>query len=1219
MRRGVADMRAGWVAASLMAWTLIAGDVLAAPPMQVRYAEPVELSAAAGNTQVDIYGRRFSLTLESNERLLKSLPTARKAEIEPASMLRGRLEGLPGSWVRLTRVGTGIEGAIWDGSDMYVVTRYASIVDKLTNPLVASPDQTVVYRLSDTSNGLPPEFCGLADEVSATANPDGSALQQYKSLVTELRANAAAIVTEQINISLIADTAFQNLTGADANSEMLARLNVVDGIFADQVGVLLSPTEFRLVPPQADPFTSTNASTLLDQLATFRESTPAVRSTGLAHLLTGKNLDGDTIGIAYVDALCAEREGVSLSDSESGSFLSALVMAHEFGHNFGARHDGVAGVCASAPQGFLMSPALTSSSQFSACSLNSMAASIAVARGRCIGPVNYADLALDVPASPYTAQTNGTFSLPMTVRSLGNRAATNVFLRVTFPAYFSVQGATLAGANCPVSVSTITCPLGDFAAGEQRALDLMVTGNSLGSFNVTAVLTAENDLLTGNNSGQIQVGIQSGVDLGVAATATPTSAFVTDAIDYTFDVTSHGTLATHGGALTIHIGGIPIESFSAGPHTCTIQSLNWILVCQLADIASGASTRITVRGRADRARIANGVAELNLPNDSSSTNNRATFSVAVNKEREVRTTVSADDLRVVIGSTYELTYTLNVLGRMPAENVRFSLQQPPSGVVESVVAGSVTCAPAPAPQFAECDFGTLNPGDVRTIVVRFHMTASASSFMFGASRWGNWTGDEFSNAYTNVYGNLMIDVAASTSNFFPIDEGVTGSAAFTVRTVGVNPAQNAVGTVEVAPPMRLLSLAPYNDRPTGWTCELLTAQRGRCTGSFPGGTRFDDTNAVMRFTFVSDAAGDGMATVTVGATNDGNATNNVAQLTLPILPFIDIGISGQNQSRVLIAGNTTTVDATITTGKNPVPGARLNPWASTSALAIESLTVGGTDCPQTQASGTPCQLGQLPANSSIPVRAIFRAISGEGNPYAVLDVYPDRDSDSANNHLAIPIYTLGMSDIRISAAQASVTAVNGTSLQFPRITVTNGSATARDITVEIPLPPFVTVNAVSASFGGICTGTSTLQCSLYPVSPNNTREIDITLNTTGTGTFTSNLTVRATNDSTANNNAASVEITVTAPSAPPPPPASGGGGGSSGGGSSGGGGGGGGSLDWLVLALLGGLVWRRTPSRRQVSRSARNWLGMRHHGTTNDGHHRPGLQDPRWLCGHDVR
>ncbi len=145
----------------------------------------------------------------------------------------------------------------------------------------------------------------------------------------------------------------------------------------------------------------------------------------------------------------------------------------------------------------------------------------------------------------------------------------------------------------------------------------------------------------------------------------------------------------------------------------------------------------------------------------------------------------------------------------------------------------------------------------------------------------------------------------------------------------------------------------------------------------------------------------------------------------------------------------------------------------------------------------------------------------------MLDVYPDRDSNSANNHLAIPIFTLDRSDIQLSVAQTSVTAVNGTSLQFPRITVNNGAATSRDITVDIPLPSFTTVSSVSAD--AICSGTTTLQCTFLAVPPNNERTIDISLNTTATGSFTSNLMLTAVNDSTAGNNAASVVVTVDAP------------------------------------------------------------------------------------------
>lgn len=1176
-------MRAGIFAVFSMVCASAATAAVAAPPMHIEFAEAVSLPAAAGKAEFDAYGRRFSLKLESNDRLLRAMPVANKSNLGNARVLRGKIDGVAGSWVRLTRVGKGLQGAIWDGNDLYVVAAYGSIARQLTTPLQASPDQTVVYRLSDTRGSLPPEFCGLADDAVSVDSGKGSALLQYKSLVSALRFNAAT-VEDSLDISLIADRAFQDLIGVDAAAEMLARLNIVDGIFAEQVGVLLVPTEFRMVPANADPFTATDASQLLTQVATFRENTPAVRAAGLAHLMTGKNLDSNTLGIAFLDSLCDAREGVSLSDSELGTFWSALVMAHEVGHNFGARHDGVAGVCLATEQTWLMAPEINGSAQFSACSLNSIAASIAGARGVCVGPASYADVALVLPASPYAAQTNGTFSLPITARSLGNLPATGVQLQVTFPPYFSLSGGTLEGATCTVVDRTITCALGDLAAGEDRALDLRITGISVGSFPVQAALTTTaNELLTGNNSGQIQVGVQSGVDLGVSISASASTVFVTDPIDYTVDVTSHGALATHGGTVWINIGGVPIESFNAGANACAVdQFSNWILFCQLADVAPGATSRITVRGRPTEGRTAYAAVNVNLPNDANGINDSASTSVVVYAEREVRTSVSTEELRAVVGATYEVTYTLTTFGRLPAQNVRFSVQVPWMGEVESVTIPSVACVPSA--EFVDCDLGTLAPGDVRTAVVRFHMTSPITSSISASTRWSGGPFNEYSGAYTWVYANLTVDVAVSAGGSFVLEDQ-TGEGGFNVETKGVDPAQGIIATIELTPPLRFLSLA-YFSGPSGWTCTLLTEQRGRCTGSFAGGDSFPDRFAGVRYTFVSPTAGDGLATITVSAIDDGDPTNNVVQAPMQVRPYIDVAISAPNPARLLVAGQTTTVDAIITTGKNPVPGAQLTPWASNASLALDSITVAGADCSQTT-SGSACPLGTLPANASIAVQAVFRAVTGEGSPYAVLDVGANNDSAPGNNHLAIPVYTLSMTDISVSLAQGSVTGTNGAALNLPRITIQNGTGTSRDVSVDIPLPAFASVTSVQA-FDGICTGTATLRCYFAGIPPNNPRTIDIALSTTATGTFTSSVVLTAVNDSTADNNTATLAITVNAPPAGGGSSSSGGGGGSSGGGnSSSGGGGGGGRIEWLALALLAGLVMRRSRSAATGSRSAR--------------------------------
>jgi len=148
------------------AFILVAAQFVgAAGAQQIQFAEPVSLTLGGSTAQFDAYGRRFSLTLTDNERVLSKLPVQRKQQLQQQyRLVRGSLDGQPGSWVRLTESGAGIEGAIWDGHDLYAVTRYGKIASKLTTPLAAGPDQTVVFRLSDTLEALP-KSAALEDRV----------------------------------------------------------------------------------------------------------------------------------------------------------------------------------------------------------------------------------------------------------------------------------------------------------------------------------------------------------------------------------------------------------------------------------------------------------------------------------------------------------------------------------------------------------------------------------------------------------------------------------------------------------------------------------------------------------------------------------------------------------------------------------------------------------------------------------------------------------------------------------------------------------------------------------------------------------------------------------------------------------------------------------------------------------------------------------------------
>ena len=165
----------------------------------------------------------------------------------------------------------------------------------------------------------------------------------------------------------------------------------VDGIYGAQVGIQIELADaITVFQDPADPFTSSDASALLEELGDHRRSQSSLSATGVTHLVTGRDLTGSTVGIAYIAALCLSSYGASLSQGTAS--LVALIAAHEIGHNFGAPHDGEAAEsgqpanpCEATPRTFLMAPQLNGSDQFSQCSLTQMQPEIDAAgsRSRC--------------------------------------------------------------------------------------------------------------------------------------------------------------------------------------------------------------------------------------------------------------------------------------------------------------------------------------------------------------------------------------------------------------------------------------------------------------------------------------------------------------------------------------------------------------------------------------------------------------------------------------------------------------------------------------------------------------------------------------------------------------------------------------------------------------------------------------------------------------------
>jgi hypothetical protein len=177
-----------------------------------------------------------------------------------------------------------------------------------------------------------------------------------------------------VEISILGDAAYlaRYADETQARNAILTRLNNVDGIFSSQVGVELQVVSVNIAGElSAGLSTTTDSSDLLANLGQLRQGSPALAATGVTHLFTGRDLDGNNAGIAYTLALCSRRYGASLGMAHTSTTIDTLITAHEIGHVFGAPHDGTKECATTAANQYIMAPSVDSSfTTFSQCTLD---------------------------------------------------------------------------------------------------------------------------------------------------------------------------------------------------------------------------------------------------------------------------------------------------------------------------------------------------------------------------------------------------------------------------------------------------------------------------------------------------------------------------------------------------------------------------------------------------------------------------------------------------------------------------------------------------------------------------------------------------------------------------------------------------------------------------------------------------------------------------------
>ncbi|NYE35991.1 putative repeat protein (TIGR01451 family) [Nocardioides cavernae] len=742
----------------------------------------------------------------------------------------------------------------------------------------------------------------------------------------------------------------------------------------------------------------------------------------------------------------------------------------------------------------------------------------------------------------------------LTVVNNGPSQASGVTVADTLPAGIVPATATSSAGTCTITGQQVSCALGALEPGTPVTVTIVAStspGAAAGPRENTATVSSSSpDTDTTNNSSQSTVTI--GAEADVQLTKAPsTDTFVPGRqVSWSIVVNNAGPSTARGIVVTDTVpAGVTVTNAFHGTGTpCTVVGRE--VTCDLGDRVPGQRV-VTIVGTLASAyageTLANTARVTTTSTDPAPGNNTATATAGIVRQTDLEIIKTISDPNPVAGQ--RITYTLSVYNNGPSDAVNPQLiDQLPSGLTD-VVVNRPTLEGVPAT--AECELRQpVNPGTVDnptapTVfcngptfraglparVIGSIEATIAPGFTGTLTNTGRVSSDTIdlvaadneSTVTTQVAAGADVSITKSVSPSTPVPgQPVTWSV--TVRNDGPSTARNVVVRDDVV------------DAITGLTAS---------TGSTPNPCTVAAGNDVT--CALGDLAPNSSVTITIGGGIPAGFTgslDNTATVSSPT------DTTPGNNSATATSTPTGRADVSITktvTPATPVPGQPVtwtvvvrNDGPSTArdvvvrddvADAITGLTAstGATPNPCTVAAGNDvtCAVGAVAPGSAVTVTISGGVPAGfTGGLDNTATVTSPTDTTPQNNTATATSTPVARADVGITMTVNPVRPVPGQPVTYTLVVTNNGPSTARDVTVEDPVPGALTgVRATSGTTPEQCDVTGNLvACGLGDLAPGATVTITVVgdLPPGFTGDLVNTATVASPTDTTPGNNTATV-------------------------------------------------------------------------------------------------